>query len=201
MKVNFTEIVNSLFPQSKEKFAQAKAPNGETYEAESFEPGNAVFLLTSEGDRVPLGEGEYDLEDGSVIMVDAEGIIVEFRPVMASEEEVSKEAKVPEAEAMSEETPNYVTKEELESFKNEILAGFETISAHMKSQPKQVELSAEERVELENLRKKTVKPEPLGEKAEKVEHKVKGIERKVERTFESTIQNRIKNNNQKFVNN
>ena len=69
-------MVNTLFPKSEEKFAQAKAPNGETYEAESFEPGNAVFLLTSEGDRVPLGEGEYELEDGSVIMVDAEGMIV-----------------------------------------------------------------------------------------------------------------------------
>ena len=200
MKINFSEMVNTLFPKSEEKFAQAKAPNGETYEAESFEPGNAVFLLTSEGDRVPLGEGEYELEDGSVIMVDAEGMIVEFRPAN-SEEEAAKEEKAPEAEAMSEETPDYVTKDELESFKNEILAGFETISEHMKSQSTEVNLSKDERVELENLRKKTLKPEPMGEKVEKVEHKVKGIERKVERTFESTNQNRIKQNNQKFENN
>lgn len=200
--MKLTEMVNQLFPKSKEEFATAKAPNGETYEAESFEPGNAVFLLTSEGDRVPLGEGEYELEDGSMIQVDAEGVIAEFRPAASGEEEAKKEEKAPEAEAMSEEKPEFVTKEELDSFKAEIMAGFETISEHMKSQKTtEVNLSAQEKVELENLRKKTNIAEPLGKDIEKVAHKVKSIERNPERTFKSTIQERIKSNNEKFINN
>ena len=200
---NLTELVNKLFPSSKEKFAEVKAKNGDTLEAEAFEPGNAVFLKSAEGDLVPLAEGEYELEDGSMMVVDAEGVISEMKPAEDAEE-VEAKAAAPAQEVVAKEEMSddakYVTKEDFESFKNEILAGFGTVSKHMATKKAdKVEFSVEARAEIKKLKDKLHKATPLG-KEEKVEHsKVKGIERKVDRVFENTTASRIKANNEKYV--
>lgn len=66
-------------------------------EAESFEAGQPVFILTEDEQRIPLPIGEYELEDMRVLVVIEEGVIADVRE--AAEPEVEVEVEAPEAEA------------------------------------------------------------------------------------------------------
>lgn len=59
-------------------------------EAESFEAGQPVFILTEDEQRIALPVGEYELEDGRILVVVEEGVISEIK-------EVSEEEEMPEA--------------------------------------------------------------------------------------------------------
>jgi len=56
------------------KLAQQTLDNGTVIEAESFEAGQSVFIVT-EDERVALPIGEYKLEDGRSLVVEEEGVI------------------------------------------------------------------------------------------------------------------------------
>ena len=92
----------------KVELAQAKLDNGTVLEAEAFEAGNEIFIVT-EDERVAVPVGEYQMEDGQILVVSEEGIIGEIK---AQEEE--------EVEAEEEEEMAYVSKEEFESAVEEI---------------------------------------------------------------------------------
>ena len=66
-------------------------------EAEMFEAGQAVFILTEDEQRIPLPVGEYELEDMRILVVIEEGMIADVRE--AAEPEVEVEVEAPEAEA------------------------------------------------------------------------------------------------------
>lgn len=66
-------------------------------EADVFEAGQPVFILTEDEQRIPLPVGEYELEDMRILVVIEEGVIAEVREAAEAEEEVEVEA--PEAEA------------------------------------------------------------------------------------------------------
>lgn len=66
-------------------------------EAESFEAGQPVFILTEDEQRIPLPVGEYELEDMRILVVIEEGVIADVRE--AAEPEVEVEIEAPEAEA------------------------------------------------------------------------------------------------------
>ena len=70
-------------------------------EAESFEAGQPVFILTEDEQRIALPVGEYELEDGRILVVIEEGVIADVRE--AAEPEVEVEVEVPEAEMPAEE--------------------------------------------------------------------------------------------------
>lgn len=70
-------------------------------EAESFEAGQPVFILTEDEQRIPLPIGEYELEDMRILVVIEEGIIADVRE--AAEPEVEVEVEAPEAEMPAEE--------------------------------------------------------------------------------------------------
>jgi len=91
------------------ELAQAKLENGTVLEAETFEAGNEVFII-SEDEKVAMPVGEYLMEDGQMLIVSEEGIIGEIK----AQEEESEEEEAP-AEEM-----NYVSKEEFESAVEEI---------------------------------------------------------------------------------
>ena len=93
--------------QEEVKLAQATLENGTILEAEAFEAGNEIFIV-SEDDRVAVPVGEYLMEDGQILVVSEEGIIGEIK---AQEEE--------EVEAEEEEMA-YVSKQEFESAVEEI---------------------------------------------------------------------------------
>jgi len=94
--------------QEKVELAQAKLDNGTVLEAEAFEAGNEIFIVT-EDERVAVPVGEYQMEDGQMLVVSEEGIIGEIKSAEA-EEEVEAE----------EEEMAYVSKEEFESAVEEI---------------------------------------------------------------------------------
>ena len=70
-------------------------------EAEAFEAGQPVFILTEDEQRIALPIGDYELEDGRILVVVEEGVIADVRE--AAEPEVEVEVEAPEAEMPAEE--------------------------------------------------------------------------------------------------
>ena len=97
------------------KLEQMKLDNGTVLEAEAFEAGNEVFIVT-EDEKVALPIGGYTLEDGRELVIEEEGIIKE---VKSMEEEVEEAPEV-EVEAADEPVAEYATKEELAEVKSMI---------------------------------------------------------------------------------
>lgn len=126
------------------KLEQMKLENGTVLEADKFEEGNEIFIVT-EDERVALPVGEYDLEDGQILVIEEEGIIKEMKSANeeAKDEESEEEEVVVEAEEEKEEM-SYATKEELAEVKSmidEIKAMLEP-KEEMSEEPKEeVELS------------------------------------------------------------
>ena len=200
---SISELVSALFPKKDVKMASQATVNGESIEAESFEVGSDVFLVTAEGELIPLPEGEYEMEDKSTIVVGADSKIAELKPAVEAAKEEPKEKGPEEKEVMSkEDAPEYVTVEALEDFKKEILAGFSTMSAHIKEASEikdpivKVEMSAEAK-ELAVLKDKMHKPEVLGTK-EKTAHKAQEKE-SGRRKFVNPTSARLARNNAKYV--
>lgn len=112
--------------------AQQTLDNGTVIEAESFEAGQSVFIVTDD-ERVALPIGEYKLEDGSTLIVEQEGVIASIgeapseEVVVDAEDEIIEtevpEAIAPEVEAIVEAVVEVVApaieevKEELRKLK------------------------------------------------------------------------------------
>ena len=95
MKANniLNRILAELSSIREVKFEQMTLENGAVLEAEAFEAGNEVFVVSGE-DRVPAPVGEHTLEDGRVLVVAEEGMIAEIKEAAAAEEEASVEVEV-----------------------------------------------------------------------------------------------------------
>ena len=95
-------------------------------EAEMFEAGQPVFILTEDEQRIPVPVGEYELEDMRILVVIEEGVIAEVREAAEVEEEVVEEtpAVEEEVEAATETATPKKTIESIvkESFFSEIEA-------------------------------------------------------------------------------
>ena len=130
-----SKIKDVLNLSEEVKLEQQALENGTVLEAEAFEAGNEIFIVTEdEKVAVPVPVGEYQLEDGRILVVAEEGLISEIKTEEAEEEteEVEVEAKEEEKEEMG-----YATKEELAEVKQMI----EEIKAML--EPKE-EMSADE---------------------------------------------------------
>ena len=100
-----------LSTEEKVELAQAKLENGTVLEAESFESGKEVFILTDD-DKVALPIGSYEMEDGKILVIEEDGIISEIK---------DKEEEVVEEEVVEEELNDdekYATKQELAEIKS-----------------------------------------------------------------------------------
>ena len=82
------------------KLETMKLANGTEIEAEVFEAGAEVFIV-SEEEKVALPIGEYELEGGQVLVVAEEGVISEIKDA-AQEEEAPVEEEVEEQEMEAE---------------------------------------------------------------------------------------------------
>jgi len=89
MEVNLEENLKEV------KLESLKLENGTVVEAESFEAGNDIFIVT-EDEKVALPVGEYMLEDSRLLVVEEEGKIADVR-------EVSDEVPQEETEDLVEE--------------------------------------------------------------------------------------------------
>ena len=109
IKTYLGEEVKEESPKEALELAQLKLENGTVLEADAFESGNEVFILT-EDEKVAVPKGEYQMEDGRMLVVEEEGVIAEIKA--AQEEEVEQEEE--------KEEMQYVRKEEFESAVEEI---------------------------------------------------------------------------------
>jgi hypothetical protein len=157
MKANeaIKQIKTLLGLETEVKLAQARLLDGTTViEAEVFEAGMEVFIVTEEG-NVPMPVGEYEMEGGELILVvEEEGIIAEIKEKVEETEE--EEAPAPEAETevveeeMSEETRQpkktieSIIKETLFSEIEKIKAENEELKAELAALKNATELSAVE---------------------------------------------------------
>ena len=109
MKKNVINQIKELLGMEV-KLATMKLSDGVTIlEAEMFEAGAEVFVV-AEDQKIALPVGEYELEDGKILVVSEEGMIAEIKEMEAEEEMPMEEpeSEVPvEAEA---ETPRDVKK-------------------------------------------------------------------------------------------
>ena len=150
-----TDIVDNI--EEKVELATAKLENGTVLEAEAFEAGKEIFIVT-EDDKVALPVGDYTMEDGKMLVVAEEGIIAEIK-------DLDEEATEDEVEAEEEEM-GYVTKEELAEAVSEIKAMIED----MKKEEMSEEVVEEAEVELSEELPKEVKEELSEPAAEPIAH-------------------------------
>lgn len=136
--------------QNQVNAAQQTLENGTVIEAEAFEAGNEVFIVSGE-DRVALPVGEYKMADGQILVVSQEGIIGEIRPAAAA-------APAPQEVAANEDEPkeeelNYVTKEELAEVVTEIKSMIEEMMDEKAEEEKKEELSKKRKLSRKPARK------------------------------------------------
>jgi hypothetical protein len=87
------------------KLETMKLADGITiFEADAFETDKEVFIVTEDEQKIPVPIGEYELEDGRILVVEVEGIILEIKEV-ATEEEVVEETPEVEEEVEAQATP------------------------------------------------------------------------------------------------
>ena len=155
---------NSLINQIKTllgmevKLEQMKLMDGVTVlEADSFEAGNEVFIVTEDEQKIPLPIGEYEFEDGRMLIVVEEGLISELKekeeeveePETEVEVETEKKEEMETSKPTAKKTIESVVKEtffsEIEKLKEEN----ETLKAELsklKEVKEEVELSSDEEV-------------------------------------------------------
>jgi hypothetical protein len=189
MKANniLNRILAELSSIREVKFEQMTLENGAVLEAEMFEAGNEVFIVSGE-DRVAAPVGEHLLSDGRVLVITEEGLIAEIKEAAAEEVEETVEIEV-EASAeestelaeveVKEETPiaAIVEKvlEEISMMREEMKAMREEMGGYAKKEEMsaiKAELSAEPAA-------KPIKHNPETKQANKVEFKrpAKAIDR------------------------
>ncbi len=137
------------------ELAQMKLADGVTIlEADSFEAGMEVYVVTPDG-NVPVPVGEYELENGMILVVATEGMIEEIKEMEVEEveapevveEEAPVEAQAEATERQPKRTIESVVKEhhfssEIETLKAELSKlkeENETLAKEIES--KKVELS------------------------------------------------------------
>ena len=109
------DIVENIEQSQVVELAQAKLENGTVLEAEAFESGKEIFILTDD-EKVAVPVGEYTMEDGQILVVEEEGLIAEIKEAEAKEEEeveASEEVSEESETELEEVEAEYATKEEL----------------------------------------------------------------------------------------
>jgi hypothetical protein len=144
----FKKIEFALQPEAV-ALASAKLADGTMVEAELLEAGQNIFLIGSEGEKVAVPVGEYQMEDGRILIVTEEGVIAEIKEA-AEEAEVEPEGVTIEVEAAAEPTVSEVVamiqslKEEIEMMKAEMGNKEEmSVEAVKEEEVKEVVMAAE----------------------------------------------------------
>lgn len=84
-----------------------KLDNGTVIFAEEFAEGQPVFIVT-EDERIPMPVGEYMMEDGSMLVVEEEGVIASISAEAEEVEEVVEEEAQVEEEMSEVKEPKKV---------------------------------------------------------------------------------------------
>ena len=188
-----------------------------TIEAEEFEAGFQVVIVTEDEQKIPLPVGEYKLEDGLMLIVAEEGLIAEIKEEEVVEEVIEEEAKKEEeyeeeVEASTEEakpikkTVESIVKEtffsEMETLKKENeelkaeLEKFSKVENNENTNEEVVEETKEEVVELSEEKEVEAAAKPIVHNPENKEAKTgKTISPNRKRTIMDTVLSKINNAN------
>ena len=125
------------------ELAQVKTEDGQAiFEADAFEVGQAVFIVTEDG-KIPAPQGEFVLEDGNQIEVDENGTIVEI----AKKEAEIVEEEIPAEEVVAEDMPmKDEIKEEMAKPKKTVKTKTEMEESYFSAQIKELEAKFEARL-------------------------------------------------------
>jgi hypothetical protein len=117
-------------------------------EAEAFEADNEVVVVTEDEQKIPLPVGNYNLEDGRVLVVAEEGLIAE---VKEKEEEVKEEeeVEVEKDEPMEEEMSDAPTKEVKKTIESVVKETFFSEMEALKKENEELKAKLSGNVELE----------------------------------------------------
>jgi len=206
MKAN--EILNKIknivgekveLSENKIEMAEVTLENGTVLVAESFEAGNSIFIKT-EDEQIALPVGEYELEDGKILVVVEEGLIDSIKEAAKEEEaaeeelsEESKEVKETELEEEEKEEMNYVTKEEFASAVEEIKAMIDEKLGNKEEMKEEAQEEVkEEKEELSAVAPEPVKHNPEAEVDSKMNFKIS--ENRI-KTTKDRVFDKIFNNN------
>ena len=150
MKDSILSRISALLGMEKVELASMKLMDGVTVlEADAFEPGMEVFIVTEDEQRIALPVGEYELEDGRMLVVTTEGVIAEMKDATVEEEapaapgEAEEPATEPMPADMAEETataqPKKIIKSQVEEMLfskiEELKAENEALKAQLSEQP------------------------------------------------------------------
>jgi len=97
---------------------QMKLADGVTVlEADSFESEMEIVIVTEDDQKIPVPVGEYEMEDGRILVVTTEGIISEMKEMETEVEapEVEEEVEVETEKKEEMETAKTAPKKTIES--------------------------------------------------------------------------------------
>ena len=171
------EVLGMELAEVKVELEERKLENGTRIEADSFEKGKSVFILTDD-EKVAMPVGEYLFEDGTLLVVEEEGVIADVREdvdnevpqkeeageekeEMKEEEEMDEEADVADWKGMEKRIKN------LEDAIADLKSDKQSVNSRedeMYSKEEKVEASKEEKVELNTLE---VSADPISHNPEK----------------------------------
>jgi hypothetical protein len=150
---------------------QMKLMDGVTiFEADAFEMDNEVFIITEDEQKIPVPIGEYELEDGMILVVTTEGLIAEIKEAVVEEPE-APEAEV-EVEVEATEVASPIKKTVESQVKETFFSEIEKLQAENIELKAKLELLskvdevAEEATELSEVKPISFNPENTNE----VEH-------------------------------
>jgi hypothetical protein len=181
------------------ELAQVKTADGAAiFDAESFDVGQAVFIVTEEG-NIPVPMGEYILEEGLKIKVDEQGVIVEVEAEGAEtteevvEEVEAKDEPMKEETGMMESMPKKVVKSKTE-MEESYFSKFETrLSAIEKANEELKSLNVELSAENEELKKQLAESPAEHTKFNPEAEAQRDIKFKIGARREETITDRVFN--------
>ena len=118
------------------KMAEAMLEDGVTkVEAEAFEPGKKIFVVSETGDKGPAPEGIHTTEDGTKVTVDSEGTITAVEkpePKVEVEIEAAKEGDIipPTGDAVNEpvKTEGDIMKEDMKKMIMQCMEAVEEVA-------------------------------------------------------------------------
>jgi uncharacterized protein YuzE len=191
-----TMLFSKEEPTVEVELAQVKTEDGAAVlEADAFEVGNAVFIVTEEG-QIPVPTGEYTLEEGLKIKVDEQGVIVEVETEGAEEvaEEVeAKDEPMKEETGMMESAPKKVVKSKTE-MEESYFSKIETrLSAIEKSNEDLKAVNVQLSAENEELKKQLAETPAPHTKFNPDAEAQRDVKFKIGARREETIQDRVFN--------
>jgi len=164
-------------------------------ENETFAIGDKITVKYEDGESYALQDGEYELEDGKVIQIDSDGIIVMIDGKTETTTETETKTEATEEVKASEETKTEETKttEEENTIENQIIGLSEAIAA-LTARVDKLEGVEETKTDVEASKVEASKVEASKEEAKPTElevamAKIKKLEAKLEQPVTEPVIN------------